>query len=304
MTDGRIILDTDFTALPNASYWPHPDYKLVTAAYGAAATVSGGWGRLDTGNNGSWGGGMTLQIRPQVTDAFEILLRVKVVSPSTSNNTWTQLNWRATTDWNYTTGANSGDVFQDPSNYFGYSIGNTNGNFNKRLFFSSQGLGDFYTNPGWPANQIIRTRIRVLGSTQMARVWLDSVPEPNIWHSGRFVDNTIPRMGCLSIGIGSENAHGIMDFSRITVREIENIWNPILSNFSTATFNGTGAQTAFTVAHGIDGTPSVINITPRTAAAATGYYISAVTSTTFTVTYTTAPVSGTGNVSFHWRAEV
>lgn len=304
MSDGRIILDTDFTALPNAAYWPHPDFKVVTAAYGATATVTGGWGRLDTGNNGNWGGGLALQMRPQVTDAFDAVFRIRVVTAASANNVWTQFNYRSSNDWNYTTGAGSGDAYGDASNFFGVSLGNQNGSFNKRLFFTSTGLPNFYVNPGWAANQIIQARVRVIGDTQMARVWLDSAPEPNVWQSGRLIDQSLPRRGCLSIGIGGQNAHGIMDFSRITVREIANVWEPILSNFSTATFNGTGAQTSFTVTHGCDGTPSNVVLTPRSVAASAGYYVSAVTATTFTVTYAAAPASGTGNIAFDWRAEV
>lgn len=304
MTDGRIILDTDFSALPDAAFWPHPDYKVVTAAYGATSTVTGGWGRLDTGNNGNWGGGITLQVRSQVTDAFEAFLRIKAVTPASGGTVWAQYNYRSTNDWNYTTGVNSGDVFGDPSYYFGLSIANTNGQFVKRVSYSSSQFPNFYNNPGWAANAIVRARIRVIGDTQMARVWLESTPEPNVWHSGRLIDQSVPRRGWLSVGLGSFNAHGIMDFSRITVREIANVWEPILANFATATFSGTGAQTAFTVTHGIDGTPSNIVLTPRSAAASAAYYVSAVTGTTFTVTYMAAPASGTGNVVFDWRAEV
>lgn len=70
-----------------------------------------------------------------------------------------------------------------------------------------------------------------------------------------------------------------------------------------ATFSGTGAQTVFTIAHGLYAAPSMLAVTPATAAAAGSLYVTA-DATNVTVTYTTAPVTGTNNVVVNWRAEV
>lgn len=304
MTNGRVILDTDFSALANASFWPHPDYKVVSAAYGATATVASGFGHLDTGNNGSYGGGVILQMRPQVVDQFEVEVRAKILTVAASGNCWLGITYRTTADWNFTTGANSGDTVGSTQQCWTFSMGNLGQNFSKRVNYSGSTYPDFLTSPGWSSGTIVRCRLRVTGDSHMARVWVESAGEPLVWHSGRIVDTSLPRKGYIAVGLGSENAHGLMDISRIVVREIGDPWAPVLGNFSRATFNGTGAQTAFTFSHGVDGTPSNVTIEPRSAAAAAAHYVSAVTATDITVTYSSAPASGTGNVMFDWRVEV
>lgn len=67
-----------------------------------------------------------------------------------------------------------------------------------------------------------------------------------------------------------------------------------------STFNGTGAQTAFVIAHGLGATPSAVSFTPGSAAAAAAAYATA-DATNITVTFTTAPASGTSNVVLNWR---
>ena len=71
----------------------------------------------------------------------------------------------------------------------------------------------------------------------------------------------------------------------------------------TSTQSGTGAQTAFTIAHGLIATPSKWSVTAQSAAAATPFYVTA-DATNLTVTYTTAPASGTNNVVLTWLARV
>jgi hypothetical protein len=75
-------------------------------------------------------------------------------------------------------------------------------------------------------------------------------------------------------------------------------------NKGEATFSGTGAQTAFTITHGLKTTPTYALITPTTADASGVHYVSAYGATTFTVTYPVAPASGTNNVKMNWRASV
>lgn len=64
--------------------------------------------------------------------------------------------------------------------------------------------------------------------------------------------------------------------------------------------NGTGAKTAFTIAHGLGAAPTHVAVTPGSAAAAGPFYATA-DATNLTVTYLTAPTTGTGNVTLNWR---
>ena len=66
-----------------------------------------------------------------------------------------------------------------------------------------------------------------------------------------------------------------------------------------ASFNGTGAQTVFNIAHGITGTPNHFWAIPVTDAAHAKRTVT-VNGTNIVVTYTTAPPSGTNNVKFRW----
>lgn len=69
-----------------------------------------------------------------------------------------------------------------------------------------------------------------------------------------------------------------------------------------ASLNGNGATTAFTIAHGQSGTPTNYWVAPvsehswgkKSSVTANG--------TNITVTFATAPVSGTGNVKVRWGA--
>jgi hypothetical protein len=70
-----------------------------------------------------------------------------------------------------------------------------------------------------------------------------------------------------------------------------------------ATFSGTGSQTAFTITHNLAGTPTVWDVTPASSAASGLYYVTA-SSTQLTVTFNTAPASGTNNVVLQWLAKL
>jgi hypothetical protein len=67
-------------------------------------------------------------------------------------------------------------------------------------------------------------------------------------------------------------------------------------------FNGTGAQTAFVIPHGLLAAPTSVVVTPGSAAANGLHYVSA-DATNITVTYAAAPASGTNNVVVNWAAE-
>jgi len=70
-----------------------------------------------------------------------------------------------------------------------------------------------------------------------------------------------------------------------------------------ATFSGDGTTTSFSISHGLATTPSYANVTAETADAAGDFYITR-GATTITVTYATAPPTGTNNVVLSWYAEV
>lgn len=69
----------------------------------------------------------------------------------------------------------------------------------------------------------------------------------------------------------------------------------------TATQSGTGSATAFTIAHGLSGvtSSSIVVVSPKTAAAAGSYSIT-VDATNITITYGSAPASGTNNLSWNY----
>ena len=79
--------------------------------------------------------------------------------------------------------------------------------------------------------------------------------------------------------------------------------NVITENSGKATFSGDGTTTTFTIAHGLVSTPSSVRVTPCSADASGDFYVTA-DATNITVTYGTAPPSGTDNVCLYWEAEV
>lgn len=72
-----------------------------------------------------------------------------------------------------------------------------------------------------------------------------------------------------------------------------------------ATFSGTGAQTAFIIAHSLPDamSPTTVRVTPGSAAAAGTFYATA-DGTNITVTYLTPPPAGASNVVLNWEANV
>jgi len=76
------------------------------------------------------------------------------------------------------------------------------------------------------------------------------------------------------------------------------------SNSGTAIFSGDGTNTSFTISHGLATTPSQVLITPTNSSMASAtWWVSAKSSTTFTITFSTAPSNG-DKLSFDWYAEV
>ena len=86
-------------------------------------------------------------------------------------------------------------------------------------------------------------------------------------------------------------------------RIIKHNFGYITENSGTATFNGDGSTTQFSIAHGLVSTPSKVLVTPMTADAAGDFYVTADADYIY-INYKTAPPSGTDNVKVSWYAEV
>jgi hypothetical protein len=88
-----------------------------------------------------------------------------------------------------------------------------------------------------------------------------------------------------------------------TTRKILNDPYYVTENGGTATFSGNGSTKTFTIAHGLASTPTKVLVTAGSDAAKGDFYVTA-DATNITVTYATAPASGTNNVVLNWYAEM
>ena len=70
-----------------------------------------------------------------------------------------------------------------------------------------------------------------------------------------------------------------------------------------ASFNGTGAQTVFNIAHGLGAAPTVFWAVPASEAAWARHTVTA-GATNIVVTFTTAPATGTNNVKLSWGGQI
>jgi hypothetical protein len=77
----------------------------------------------------------------------------------------------------------------------------------------------------------------------------------------------------------------------------------VTENSGVATFSGDAATTAFTIAHGLAATPTVVNLEAKSADAVGDKYWTA-DATNITVTFAAAPAAGTDNVVIGWEAKV
>ncbi len=75
------------------------------------------------------------------------------------------------------------------------------------------------------------------------------------------------------------------------------------TNDGTATFSGTGSQTAFVINHGLAAAPITVTVTAGSAAAAGAFSWSA-NATQITITFLAAPANGTNNVLLSWFASL
>lgn len=67
--------------------------------------------------------------------------------------------------------------------------------------------------------------------------------------------------------------------------------------------DGTGTQTAFTIAHGLDSAPGWVDVTAGSSAAASTFYVTS-DATNIAVTFSAPPAAGTGNVVLNWQASM
>lgn len=72
----------------------------------------------------------------------------------------------------------------------------------------------------------------------------------------------------------------------------------------TQTKSGDGSTTAFTIDHSLEATPASVQVTPLSQAAAGEWWVSDMTTTDITVTYASAPPSGSGNLKWNIVVEV
>jgi parallel beta-helix repeat protein len=77
----------------------------------------------------------------------------------------------------------------------------------------------------------------------------------------------------------------------------------VTENSGKSTFSGDGSTTTFTIAHGLAKQPTKVLVTAGSDAAKGDFYVTA-DATNITVTYATAPPSGTNNVVLNWYAEI
>jgi parallel beta-helix repeat protein len=88
-----------------------------------------------------------------------------------------------------------------------------------------------------------------------------------------------------------------------TNTKIRNNTGYATENSGTATFSGNGSTVAFSFAHGLATTPTHVKISAKSDDAAGDWKWSA-DATNVTITFMTAPASGTNNVVFSWEAQV
>lgn len=89
-----------------------------------------------------------------------------------------------------------------------------------------------------------------------------------------------------------------------TARHQQDTTTPLLfgsENYGKAVFSGNGTITAFTIPHGIGSKPTCAEIVGGSADAAGAKWVSTLNATNLIVTFTTAPASGTNNVTIYWK---
>jgi hypothetical protein len=105
------------------------------------------------------------------------------------------------------------------------------------------------------------------------------------------------------IQMPSAGYNGVPKYRLYGTNKIINDTQTPFTNGGTATFSGNGSNKVFTIAHGLASAPTKVLVTAGSDAAKGDFYVTA-DATNITVTYATAPASGTNNVVLNWYAEV
>jgi len=90
---------------------------------------------------------------------------------------------------------------------------------------------------------------------------------------------------------------------REIAKQLGKVYGIVVENTGTVTASGDGTTTDFQFAHGLSTTPGDVKISPKSDDAAGDWKWSA-DGTNITISFMTAPASGTNNVVFSWRAWV
>jgi len=75
-------------------------------------------------------------------------------------------------------------------------------------------------------------------------------------------------------------------------------------DFGTATASGDGSAVTFEISHDLSRAPSSVNLTPASADAAADYWVSNITGSVVNVKYSSAPPSGTDNLSWEYHVAI
>lgn len=88
---------------------------------------------------------------------------------------------------------------------------------------------------------------------------------------------------------------------RPTFRDLESRMRLGIQAGGKETQSGDGGTKVFTIAHGLGYTPTLVEVTAADADARGDFHVTA-DATNLTITYQTAPVSGTDNIAWWWLA--
>jgi len=191
---------------------------------------------------------------------------------------------------------------------------------NNNFIIDNKATG-IYLN-GASYNMIYSNHLINIGSSENDKFWgIALYHTADIYSTHNVVENNIIQSfisNKLAYGIGEKDSlddYNIIKnnkISEVTKRAIkregantiirENIgW--ATENSGTATFNGDGTTTQFSIAHGLVSEPSKVQVTPMTEDAAGDFYVTKDTTNIY-VNYLSAPPSGSNNVKLSWYAEV
>jgi len=114
---------------------------------------------------------------------------------------------------------------------------------------------------------------------------------------GSGVDNNLIKGNQISVNdvvVSTAGANTVVEKNRGYVTE----------NQGTSTQSGDGTTTVFTIAHGLDETPTIANVWAESADANGDFYVSNKDSSNIEITYASAPASGTNNLTWGFEARV